>query len=236
MGIRTTARIGRTLTAGLVIGAPALLLYSLGRPQLRWPDGDEVQAWIGQPLTPGFLTVLALAAGWALWALLATTVLTHLHHRAGHRPRRLGQLRLPGPVQGLTAALLGATAVTTGASGTAPALAVTAADLADNPTPPAGNADSSPRPTGASDDRDDTGTAVKPRTVTVRRGDTLSGIAARRLDDADRWREIYSLNRGTRFTTGSLTDPDLIRPGWRLRLPADADTPAPHTPSTPPLA
>ncbi|MFI2663416.1 BTAD domain-containing putative transcriptional regulator [Micromonospora carbonacea] len=236
MGIRTTARIGRTLTAGVVIGAPALLLYSLGRPHLRWPDSNEVQAWIGQPLTPGFLTVLALAAGWVLWALLATTVLTQLHHRGGRRLRRLGQLRLPGPVQGLTAALLGATAVTAGASGTAPALAVTAADLPDNPTPPAGNADSSPRPTGASADRADTGTAVKPRTVTVRRGDTLSGIAARRLDDADRWREIYSLNRGTHFTTGSLTDPDLIRPGWKLRLPADANTPAPPTPSTPPRA
>ncbi|MFC8848553.1 MULTISPECIES: BTAD domain-containing putative transcriptional regulator [unclassified Micromonospora] len=236
MGIRTIARIGRTLTAGVVIGAPALLLYGLGRPHLRWPDGDEVQVWLGQPLTPGFLTVLALAAGWALWALLATTVLTHLHHRAGHRLRRLGQLRLPGPLQGLTAALLGATAVTAGASGTTPALAVTAADLPDNPIPPAAIADSSPRTTGASADRDDTGTTATQHTVTVRRGDTLSGIAARRLDDADRWRDIYSLNRGTRFTTGSLTDPDLIRPGWRLRLPADANTPAPPIPSTPPPA
>ncbi|WP_433688020.1 BTAD domain-containing putative transcriptional regulator [Micromonospora carbonacea] len=236
MAIRTIARIGRTLTAGVVIGAPALLLYGLGRPYLRWPDGDEVQVWIGQPLTPGFLTVLALAAGWVLWALLGAAVLTHLHHWAGHRLRRLGQLRLPGPMQGLTAALLGATAVTAGASGTTPALAVTAADLPDNPMPSAANADSSPRTIGASADRDGAGTAAKQRTVTVRRGDTLSGIAARRLDDADRWREIYSLNRGTRFTTGSLTDPDLIRPGWRLRLPADADTPAPPAPSTPPPA
>ncbi|WP_431893242.1 BTAD domain-containing putative transcriptional regulator [Micromonospora haikouensis] len=126
--------------------------------------------------------------------------------------------------------------MTAGASGTTPALAVTAADLPDNPIPTAANADSSPRTTGASADRDDAGTTTKQRTVTVRRGDTLSGIAARRLDDADRWREIYSLNRGTRFTTGSLIDPDLIRPGWRLRLPADADTPDPPAPSTPPQA
>ncbi|MEU8048414.1 BTAD domain-containing putative transcriptional regulator [Micromonospora haikouensis] len=139
-------------------------------------------------------------------------------------------------MQGLTAALLGATAVTAGASGTTPALAVTAADLPDNPIPSAANADSSPRTTGASGDRDDAGTTAKQNTVTVRRGDTLSGIAARRLDDADRWRDIYSLNRGTRFTTGSLTDPDLIRPGWRLRLPVGEDTPAPPAPSTTPPA
>ncbi|MFY1700219.1 BTAD domain-containing putative transcriptional regulator [Micromonospora sp. WMMA1923] len=70
--------------------------------------------------------------------------------------------------------------------------------------------------------------------MTVRRGDTLSGIAERRLDDADRWRDIYTLNRGTRFATGALTDPDLIRPGWRLRLPVSADMPPPPPAPAPP--
>jgi hypothetical protein len=59
------------------------------------------------------------------------------------------------------------------------------------------------------------------RTVTVRPGDTLWGLAGDTLaPDAppsavdDRWREIYRLNRGV---VGA--DPDLIRPDQRLRLP-----------------
>ncbi|SCF42745.1 LysM domain-containing protein [Micromonospora matsumotoense] len=230
MGIRTTARIGKTLIAATVIGAPALLLWDLARPRVRQPTGDEVKAWISQPLTPELLAVLAIAAGWALWALLAITLLTHLSDRAGRRLHRLAGLRLPGPLQGLTAALLGATAVTAAASGATPAVLV-AADSPANPSPPPLTGDHGTRPATPTVGPDGGGTERRP-TVVVRRGDSLSAIAARRLDDADRWREIYSLNRGARFTTGSLTDPDLIRPGWRLRLPAHPDTPAPPAPST----
>lgn len=51
------------------------------------------------------------------------------------------------------------------------------------------------------------------RTVTVRSGDTLSGIAQDRLGAASRWREIYDLNRD------QLNDPDKIQPGQVLKLP-----------------
>jgi nucleoid-associated protein YgaU len=49
-----------------------------------------------------------------------------------------------------------------------------------------------------------------------RRPDTLTRIAERYLGDPARWSEIYALNRG------ALVSADLIRPGDRLRLPADA--------------
>lgn len=78
------------------------------------------------------------------------------------------------------------------------------------------------------------------RTVTVQPPhegvhDTLSRIAARTLGDANRWPEIYHLNVG--HTVGDhavLHNPNLIQPGWTLRLPADhapAEAPvnAPHT-------
>jgi DNA-binding SARP family transcriptional activator/LysM repeat protein len=52
------------------------------------------------------------------------------------------------------------------------------------------------------------------RTVTVRPGDTLSGIAERFLGDASRWPEIARLNRDV------IENPDLIFPGQRLVLPA----------------
>ncbi|MEP6815461.1 MAG: hypothetical protein ABI873_07930 [Marmoricola sp.] len=65
------------------------------------------------------------------------------------------------------------------------------------------------------------------RSVLVRRGDTLWGIAAARLpagagcDDVGRaWRLLYDVNRSR---VGS--DPDLIMPGTRLRLPPQ---PPPH--------
>lgn len=49
--------------------------------------------------------------------------------------------------------------------------------------------------------------------VTVRQGDTLSAIAAEHLGDPDRWPEVHALN------AGRITDPDLIRPGWVLKVP-----------------
>lgn len=48
-------------------------------------------------------------------------------------------------------------------------------------------------------------------TVTVRSGDTLSGIAKRHLGDPNRWREIAQIN--------GIKDPKGIRPGQKLRLP-----------------
>ncbi|MFH8797046.1 N-acetylmuramoyl-L-alanine amidase [Streptomyces sp. NPDC017941] len=48
-------------------------------------------------------------------------------------------------------------------------------------------------------------------TYTVRKGDTLSSIAASKLGDGNRWREIADLN--------SLKDPDAIAPGQKLKLP-----------------
>jgi hypothetical protein len=48
-------------------------------------------------------------------------------------------------------------------------------------------------------------------TYTVRVGDTLWSIAASKLDDGNRWRDIAALN--------SLADPDEIVPGQILKLP-----------------
>jgi len=53
-----------------------------------------------------------------------------------------------------------------------------------------------------------------PRLHTVQRGDTLSGIARATLGDANRWPEIFALNRGI------LTHPDRIIGGQVLILPA----------------
>ena len=57
-------------------------------------------------------------------------------------------------------------------------------------------------------------TPIKPTPTLykVKRGDTLSSIAERKLGDAARWRDIFTLNRDI------LTDPDEIIPGQELVL------------------
>ena len=51
------------------------------------------------------------------------------------------------------------------------------------------------------------------RSYTVKKGDTLSEIAARELGAASRWKEIFEANRQT------IANPDLIHPGQVLEIP-----------------
>jgi nucleoid-associated protein YgaU len=51
------------------------------------------------------------------------------------------------------------------------------------------------------------------RIYVVKPGDTLSGIAKQMYGKAARWPEIYEANKDR------IKDPNLIRPGWQLRIP-----------------
>jgi nucleoid-associated protein YgaU len=54
----------------------------------------------------------------------------------------------------------------------------------------------------------------------VQAGDTLWSIAGSLLGDAQRWRDVWRTNAGRMMLDGSrFVDPNLIQPGWRLRLP-----------------
>lgn len=52
-----------------------------------------------------------------------------------------------------------------------------------------------------------------PRTVTVKKGDTLSAIAKRELGKASLWPKIFEANRD------QLDNPDRIKPGQVLKIP-----------------
>ena len=56
--------------------------------------------------------------------------------------------------------------------------------------------------------------AAQVKTYTVQKGDTLSEIAQKQYGAASEYRKIFEANRDT------LSDPDKIRPGQVLKLPA----------------
>jgi nucleoid-associated protein YgaU len=57
-------------------------------------------------------------------------------------------------------------------------------------------------------------TGTSGRTYTVKSGDTLSAIAKQHLGDANDYMKIYEANRD------QLSDPDKIKPGQVLKIPA----------------
>ncbi|MEV1329886.1 BTAD domain-containing putative transcriptional regulator [Micromonospora costi] len=226
----------------LLVAVPAVLVR-----MSRWPSPEAswtalLRGWVQEPLSAGFLAGLAYIAAWLLWGLVAVAVTVRVYARAAHLLRWLPTVRMPRPLQGLTAAVMGATAVSTAAAAT-PAQAST-------PTAPA--VEESPRPAFAGPDAAAAGDVAAERadsfrqvgdaeraTYMVRRGDTLSSIAQGCLGDADRWPEIFALNRGARFPDvgGVLRNPDLIYPGWTLDLPtaaAPAGGSRPAAPARPP--
>ena len=52
------------------------------------------------------------------------------------------------------------------------------------------------------------------KSYTIKSGDTLSDIAQELLGDANRWKEIYKMNKDV---IGD--NPDMIHPGTKLSLP-----------------
>ncbi|HZO68248.1 MAG TPA: hypothetical protein VFB74_24890 [Kribbellaceae bacterium] len=90
-----------------------------------------------------------------------------------------------------------------------------------------------PGVTGVRTNNDDRGQIVKYTEVRPPDGrnyDCLWDIAERYLGDGRRYKEIHELNKGKLQPDGRrLSNPDLIMPGWQVRLPADAKGPGVHT-------
>ncbi|WP_330440492.1 LysM peptidoglycan-binding domain-containing protein [Micromonospora sp. NBC_00821] len=230
------ASAAHTSAVTLLLVAVPVTLVRVGRwprPQGSWTT--LLRGWVEEPLSGGFLAGIAYLAAWLLWAMLAAAIAIRLYAQAARMSRRLPRLHMPGPLQGITAAVLGATAVSTAATATPAHASATTTAAAETTHAPQGPAATAPAHADDQTTSPANGRDQAKNTYTVRRGDTLSRIAQDRLGDADRWPEIFTANRGTRFphTGGTLRDPDLIYPGWTLRLPPTAEAPRPSPPPAP---
>lgn len=195
----------------LVVGVPAFLAIVVGWPL---PHGTITFSGIGDafdgtsPIPDSFWFGALACLAWLMWLRVTIAVLAETRAAIAGRPASdHGVRRVVGAL--VAAALL--TVVSTrsvrpaAAEPVRPLPAAAAPDTTAAPPPPS-SPSASPVPTW-----------------TVARNDTLWDIAERALGDPLRWRDIYDLNEGRPQTDGgTLSDPNLLRPGWILQLPADA--------------
>jgi len=72
-----------------------------------------------------------------------------------------------------------------------------------------GSSSTAPTPSGAAK----ASTAPTERMYIVQSGDSLSKISKRFYGDANSWKRIFEANKDV------VKNPDVIQPGWRLRIP-----------------
>nr|MDT0661191.1 LysM domain-containing protein [Micromonospora sp. DSM 115978] len=205
---------------GVLVGGPVALLALAGNPL---PDHVPTLNEIGTTLTSRddgqlFLRTLALL-GWAGWATFALSVLVELPARMLGRPA----IRLPGlsRQQRAAAALVGSVALILVASPAATAASTLAAP--HHGAPPAASA-----PAFAAPQTVPVAAAPAPHWLVnpasrveepapvyrVEKDDYLGHIADRYLGDFEEYPQLAKLNK--------IRNPDRIKPGQLLRMPADA--------------
>ena len=219
--------VGRAMTAGLALIGLLLVLPWALVTFVGWPLPHQVPSWdelrralAGSSISDTVLIKALALVCWVAWAQLLACVVSEA--MAWSRGRVAGRVPLSGVVQPLARHLVVSATLLIGVLRSQPAVAplatsLPAVELAVSAEIPVEEDRVEPAPPVS--------TAMEPELVTcvVRPRDSLWRLAEDHLGDGLRWREIWALNRGVTFPDGThLHDPDLIRPGWVLFLPADA--------------
>jgi len=237
--------VGSILALGsLLAGVPTMLLITAGAPLPHGlPSWSQFTAALTQTGIPDSAILEGLAVlCWLLWLDLALAVFTEAVAASRGRP-----LPLPAfarPLQPLAAYLIASVVVAVSVMSSRPAgpavpglraaLGATAGQqdrsVPLNGNPQAVEIESQPAARSVA-----TAEATSPPEVgtvgsdySVRTGDTLWDIAARKLGDPLRWPQIFRLNRGRVEPDGRrFMSPHWIWPRWILELPATPATTAP---------
>ena len=209
--------------AVVVLGVPLALVTMVG-----WPLPRTIPTWdaISRALETGevadgvWLKGIACVV-WAAWAQFTASVVVEV--RAAVRGKVARQLPgVPSSAQFAAARLVTTVAVVLASFGGRPAAAAPPVFPAFHVvTPPASTAPFAPEPEPAVVEA--AAPAADEKNWTVQRRDSLWSIAERTLGSGERCGELFELNRGRPQPDGrSLTRPDVVRPGWVLKLPSDA--------------
>ena len=261
---RLLRRLGRLLWGlgallvllALVGGVPAVLWLYVGWPLPHaLPTLAELARALTQDGIPDTILINTLALGcWAAWAVFAVSIVAETAAAAGGRTAR--RIPMAGPLQVLASSLVAAVLLTfapmaprthaqAGEPLPAALAAVEPAALAPNGLGPSHPVPAEPPPANHRPATKASPASATGRRYTVKPRDTLWGIAQRELGDPFRWHDLYRRNKDRPQPDGGvLTDPDLIRPGWTLELPASttpsqpgvAHAPAPTSPQPAPPA
>jgi DNA-binding SARP family transcriptional activator len=265
--LRFVGRVLRGLLAAVVLVAlVAGLPWALGN-FVGWPlpghvpTWDEIQATLLNPMSPQFLLNTLAVLCWIVWVFFAIDVLrcTLDAARGIIRP----QVRPPGPLHGLAAALIGTIVLTLLGSRTPYPVPTLAAAASTSDLAPV--AVTAPRtPGSAAHTLAQQAPVVQQTTLVINRTapappgtvqvteevrlpqdgiyDSLWRVAERIYGPGggSRWPELFQLNRGIDQPDGrTLTNPNLVRPGWKITAyipaPPDEHPPGQEQPPVPPL-
>ncbi len=207
--------------AAILVGLPLVLVLAVGWPiPDPWPSSAEFGDMLaGRAPVPTDLVVSVLAViMWLLWVQVALAVAVEVLAAFRGRLARRAPI-LPGLQLTVGKLVTTATLLTTSlsarpvAAGPLPPVAVTQVDDAPAAAGPADAAatDGSTRSSGPA-----------LRAYQTEPGDTWWGIAEDTYGSGTRWKEIRNLNLGRTMDDGSVISvaTDLLRPDWRLLLPA----------------
>jgi len=217
--LRTAARVIRalmllSLLAAVVVVLPWGLWHFFGPPLGgRVPSYNDITTWLGQArLSPDLAAVQVLdIAAWGYWAMFTAQIAIQL---PGVTADTVRALRARAPLSAeIHSNIAGRLLFTIAISIVAARGTVAAASVGTS----SGGSLAAPASSIATQTTSADGVYI------VVERDSLWRIAEERLGDPQRWKEIYELNRfRVQPDGGVLTDPEIIRPGWTLTLPADA--------------
>jgi DNA-binding SARP family transcriptional activator len=225
-----------TTALGLLLAVPVALAVFIGDPLPHtWPTAHGLVHALRAPLSDAAVLHVVAVVAWLAWlhlcACLAAEALAqlggvHVHVPLGGWNRRMAHQLIAAAVLAVhgSQGFAGSGALTHALPVAYPAAAMHAAPV-PAPVAPA----NVPREV---EERGAGATAARPTPLYQeyrvapphgRHHDNLWDIAGRHLGDPMRWREIFALNEGRQMPDGQrLTRANLIRPGWVLRMPADA--------------
>ncbi len=227
---RITAGLGALiLSAALLVGLPAALVFLAGNPIPSW---DRLLSALTMPDYGGeFLvgTVIPLIA-WAAWATFALGYLAEIPNqlRIATSGPGVKRMKLPGlGVQQKAAGVLIAAIIAVFAPNAAMAATPAATDVAPVSVSASVTSYTDQAPGAAAESTPAAATAEQApaaaQTYTVKAGDSLWAIAEQHLGDGQRYQEIIELNRDRPQPGGyTVAQRDGIDPGMVLELPTEA--------------